>query len=94
MRRRGRTIGALVMLGLLEVGPTLAQQTDVQQYYDSLRDVCQTGVTPAMTAAWVRARKALDAARYGGGRDSNFAGIKSPTESWLDCFQSPGEGKL
>jgi hypothetical protein len=46
-----------------------------------------------MTAAWVRAVRALDAARYGGGRDGDFAGIKNPTAAWLDCFQAPGDGK-
>jgi hypothetical protein len=47
-----------------------------------------------MTAAWTRALHALDAARYGGGRDgNNFAGIRSPADTWVDCFQSPGDGK-
>jgi hypothetical protein len=67
---------------------------EVQAYYDSLKDICRTGVTPPMTAAWGRAQQALDAARYGGGRDGeNFAGIKSPADAWLECFQSPGDGK-
>jgi hypothetical protein len=42
----------------------------------------------------MRARQTLEAARYGGGRDGvNFAGIKSPVDTWLDCLQSPGDGK-
>jgi hypothetical protein len=85
-----------VCIGMLfaTVGPTMAAQGEVQEYYESMKDICRTGVTPQMTAAWTRARDALDAARYGGGRDgNNFAGIKSPADMWLDCFQSPGDGK-
>jgi hypothetical protein len=93
VRAGRRTICALVVLVLVQAGPTIAYQTEVQRYYDSMRDICRTGVTPAMTAAWVQAREALGAARYGGGRDNNFAGIKTPTDTWLDCFQSPGDGK-
>ena len=86
------TLAILVML-LAGAGTTIAFQTEVQRYYDSMKDICRTGVTPAMTAAWIQARQAVDTARYGGGRDGNFAGLKSPTDTWLDCFQSPGDGK-
>lgn len=78
---------------LVDVGPTIAYQTEVQRYYEATREVCRTGVTPAMTAAWNQARAALEAAQHGGGHQGNFAGIKSPTEIWLDCLQSPGDGK-
>jgi hypothetical protein len=71
------------------VGSTTASPSEVQQYYEAVKDICRTGVTPEMTTAWIRARQALDAMRDA----SNFAGIKSPTEMWLDCFQSPGDGK-
>lgn len=75
-------------------GPAPAFQTEVQRYYDATATICLTGVTPAMTAAWVHAQRALEAARYGGGRDGvNFAGIKSPEDLWLGCLQSPGDGK-
>ena len=94
MSRRLR--GTWVCIGLLlaSVGPTMAVQPELQEYYESMNDICRTGVTPRITSAWVRAQAALDAARYGGGRDgTNFAGIKSPADTWLDCFQSPGDGK-
>lgn len=94
VKQRRRTVCALLVAVAAAAGPTVAVRTDVQRYYDSMTDICRTGVTPAITAAWVRARQALEAARYGGGRDGvNFAGIKSPVDSWLDCVQSPGDGK-
>jgi hypothetical protein len=86
-------IGVLAAVLAAGVGPTMAFQAELQRYYDSMRDICRTGVTSQMTAAWMQAVRAMDAARYGGGRDGNFAGIKSPTDTWLDCFQSPGDGK-
>jgi hypothetical protein len=54
-----------------------------------MKDICRTGPLPDMTATWLRARQAMDAAR----ESNNFAGLKSPTDAWLDCFQSPGDGK-
>jgi hypothetical protein len=92
--RRLRATGVCIGMLCATAGPTMAFQFEVQAYYESMKDICRTGVTPEMTAAWTRARDALDAARYGGGRDGiNFAGIKSPADTWLDCFQSPGDGK-
>ena len=84
-----RTVFAQGFVVLACVGPTMAFQTEIRQYYDSMKDICRTGVTPEMTLAWIRARQAMDAAR----QSSNFAGLKSPTDTWLDCFQSPGDGK-
>lgn len=86
-------IGALATVLIAGVGPTMAFQAEVQRYYESMKDICRTGVTPEMTALWAQAVRAMDAARYGGGQDNNFAGVKSPTDSWLDCFQGPGDGK-
>jgi hypothetical protein len=95
VRVRLRTIAAALVSMLAGVGPTMALQSEVQQYYDSMKDICRTGVTPEMTAGWKRAQEALDRARDGAGRNgNNFAGIKSPTDTWLDCFQSPGDGKF
>ncbi len=92
--RRLRAIWVCIGMLFASVGPTMAFQTEVQAYYESTKDICRTGVTPQITDAWTRAQAALDAARYGGGRDGvNFAGVKSPAETWLDCFQSPGDGK-
>jgi hypothetical protein len=89
LRVRLRAIVACVVVLLAWVGPTMANQTEVQRYYESMKNICRTGVMPEMTAAWLQARQAMDAARDG----NNFAGLKSPTETWLDCFQSPGDGK-
>jgi hypothetical protein len=93
VRHRARLLAVVALLPLIAAAPSPAYLAEVQRYYDSVRDICRTGVLPAMTAAWEQARRALDTARAGGGHDSNFAGIKSPTDIWLDCFQAPGDGK-
>jgi hypothetical protein len=88
-RVRLRAIVGGVVVVLAGVGPTMAYQTEVQRYYESMKDICRTGVMPEMAAAWLQASQAMDAARD----RNNFAGLKSPTDTWLDCFQSPGDGK-
>lgn len=94
VRRGLRVIGVCIAVLGATASPATALQTEVQEYYDSMKEICRTGVTPPMTAAWQRAQQALDAARYGAGRDRyNFAGIKNPADAWLECFQSPGDGK-
>jgi hypothetical protein len=71
------------------VGPTIAEQGAIQHYYESMKDICRTGVLPELTALWLKAQQEMTASR----QSNNFAGLKSPTDSWLDCFQSPGDGK-
>jgi hypothetical protein len=95
MGRRWHSIVIIgVVLGLAMAGPTGAYQAELSRYYESTRDICRTGVTPAITSAYEEARRALDRARSSGGRqDGNFAGLKTPAELWLDCLQSPGDGK-
>jgi hypothetical protein len=89
-----RTMCVLGALQLAAVGPTDAFQDEIGRYYDSAKSICRTGVTPEMTSAYEQARQAMDRARAAGGLGSNnFAGIKMPSELWLDCFQSPGDGK-
>ena len=89
-----RTMSVLGALQLAAVGPTDAFQDEIKRYYDSAKSICRTGVTAEMTSAYEQARQAMDRARADGGRDgNNFAGIKMPSELWLDCFQSPGDGK-
>jgi hypothetical protein len=94
VRHPWRALGVCIAVLIATAGPARALQTEIQQYYDAMTDVCRTGVTPPMMAAWERAQQALDAARDGGGQGGvNFAGIKRPDHAWLDCFQSPGDGK-
>jgi hypothetical protein len=94
-RRSWRGIVVIGALGLTAVSPAGAVEAELSRYYDAARDICRTGVTPAITAAYEEARRALDRARPTGGLQSgNFAGLKAPTELWLDCFQSPGDGKM
>jgi hypothetical protein len=95
MVRRG--VLQLLALGLLVVvasGPTEAQGPELQRYYISTRDICRTGVTREIEAAYREAVKAMEQARAAGKLGNNFAGIKPPEQIWLDCFQSPGDGKF
>ena len=83
----------LLALGwLAAAAPAAAFQAEVARYHRSVADVCLTGVTPAMQAAYEEARLAVERARYGSGRDNNFWGLKTPEGFWLDCFQAP-DGK-
>jgi len=85
---------AALALGLLAAAaPAAAFQAEVARYHHAVRDICQTGITPAIAAAYEQARQAVERARYGSGRDNNFWGVKSPEGFRLDCFQSPGDGK-
>jgi len=89
-----RTMGVLGALQLAVVGPTDAFQDELRRYYDSAGGICRTGVTAEITAAYEQARQAMDRARAAGAFGvNNFAGVKTPSELWLDCFQSPGDGK-
>jgi hypothetical protein len=86
---RLRATAACISMLVAWVGPTIAQQSAIQHYYESMKDICRTGVLPEMTALWLKARQEMEATR----ERNNFAGLKSPTDTWLDCFQSPGDGK-
>jgi hypothetical protein len=91
-RSRLRTAVVIAALSLAAAGPTTADQAEVWRYYEATRDICRTGVTPAIAAAYEETRRAMDRSRPPG-QDGNFAGMKSPAAMWLDCFQSPGDGK-
>lgn len=85
---------AALALGLLAAAaPAAAFQAEIARYHHAVRDICQTGITPAVMVAYDQARQAVERARYGSGRDNNFWGLKSPEGFWLDCFQSPSDGK-
>ena len=89
-----RTMGVLGALQLAAVGPTDAFQDELRRYYDSAKSICRTGVTPEIASAYEQARQAMDRAGAAGELGgNNFAGVKMPAELWLDCFQSPGDGK-
>ena len=92
MRPRLAVLGALVLGLLVTARPVAAFQAEVARYYESVAGVCQTGVTPVMRVAYEQAREAVERARYGYGRESNFWGLKTPEGFWLDCFQAP-DGK-
>lgn len=85
-----RTSCTLCLLLVGTAGPVLAFQAEVRRYYDLVGNICRTGVTEEIIAAYNEARIAVDRAQYGGGRDNNFWGLKSPGRFYQDCFQSPG----
>ena len=85
-----RLAATALLLLALTAEPAAAWQAEVRRYYELMRFVCQTGITPELLAAYDAARVAVDRAQVGSGRDSNFWGMRTPEKAWLDCFQSPG----
>ena len=92
MTGRARLLPLLALAWLASAAPAAAFQAEVARYHRLAADVCQTGVTPAMRAAYEEALQAVERARYGSGRENNFWGLKTPEGFWLDCFQAP-DGK-
>jgi hypothetical protein len=82
------------VLGLL-AAPVAAHafQAELARYQRVVSGICHTGITPAIVAAYEQARRAVERAGHGGGRDGNFWGVRTPESFWLDCFQSGGEGR-
>lgn len=89
MRTAGGTLAALLLALAAAAPPAGAFERELQRYYETLVDICRTGVTPEISRAYGAAASAVDRAGYGGGRDSNFFGLKTPEQAWLDCFQAP-----
>ena len=88
MRTAGGALAGL-LLALATAAPAAALERELQRYYETLVDICRTGVTSEIARAYEAAASAVDRAGYGGGRGSNFFGVKSPEQAWLDCFQAP-----
>ena len=69
-----------------------AVPVEVQRYWKALEPICETQViTPELVRLHQEAVKAVDAAQYGGGRGSNFWGLKTPEHAYLECFQAGGD---
>jgi hypothetical protein len=86
-------LSAVLLVHLL-AGPADAHEAESRRYYDAVARICQTGVTSEINILYEMAQRADDAARKAGTRHANnFAGLKSPESAYLDCFQSPGDGK-
>ena len=64
----------------------------LQRYEQARAHICQTGVTAEHIRLYEELVKATEAARYGGGRESNFWGPRPPELAYQDCFQAPGWG--
>lgn len=47
-------------------------------------------VTPEVTRLYDAAVEEMDAAAYGYGRNSNFAGVKPPRAAWVECAENGG----
>ena len=85
-----RVLALLVAL-VAVAGDALAFQAELGRYFRALNDICRTGVTPDIVRVYEEAATAVEKAKYGGGRDNNFWGVKTPENAWLSCFQSPGD---
>ena len=79
-----RTLLALALVFTLEAA--------LQRYEQARPHICQTGATPEHIRLYEELVKATEAARYGGGRESNFWGPRPPELAYQDCFQAPGWG--
>jgi hypothetical protein len=77
--------------------PSIADiAADRARYYRLLQHVCWTGVTPELLRLHERIVRAMDTARYGGGRDGNFVGVTRPEHAWAECrdpFRPGGFGR-
>jgi hypothetical protein len=81
-----------LLLTLLALGLVFQIDAALQQYEQARAHICQTGVAPEHIRLYDELVKATEAARYGGGRESNFWGPRPPELAYQDCFQSPGWG--
>lgn len=90
-------LGLAMVLAATDAQPALAADTtgtlpgEVWRYLQVLERVCETRVTPELVRLHQEAVKAFDTAKYGGGRDSNFFGVRTPEHAYVDCFQADGE---
>jgi hypothetical protein len=83
----------VAVLCVAGVGQAEALEAELSRYYGVMKDICRTGVTPAIASAYDEALRAVERARAAGVIAGNFAGLKNPEQTWLDCVQSPGDGK-
>jgi hypothetical protein len=78
-------VAALAANGAASVDPP-----ELGRYWEVLKRICLTGITPEVVRLHDEAVRAMNAAGQGGGRNSNFAGVRPPERAYGDCFQSPG----
>lgn len=85
-------LAAAASTGALAASHTAGEvPVEVQRYLQGLEQVCETrGITPELVRLHQEATKALDAAKYGRGRGSNFWGLRTPEHAYHDCFQADG----
>jgi hypothetical protein len=79
-------LASLMLAVLMVVTPAAAFQSEVMQYLMAVNPkICSSGVTPEIESLFEAAVKALDAAGYGAGRESNFGGILDPETILARC---------
>lgn len=86
--RRCFAWGAVLLL-IASGSPASSFERELARYRQALAYVCQTGVTPHLVKLYEEAVRAMDAGHYGGGRDSNFAGVRPPYFAYRDCYSFP-----
>ena len=84
---------AFIVSVLSPPGTAWPFEAELERYQQGLTQICHTGVTPELIRLHKEVVKAVDAATYGGGRQSNFWGPRPPDLAYQDCFQSPGWGQ-
>lgn len=92
-RQTVRRFAAALLWTVVLAAPGQAQEfrsIELQRYYQSLDYICQTGITAEIVKRYEDAARAVEAARYGGGRGNNFFGLTTPESAYSRCFQSPG----
>jgi hypothetical protein len=86
--KRLMVMASVVMLAAN--GATSVNPPELGKYWDGLKRICVTGITPELTRLYNDAVRAMNTVGQGGGRSSNFAGVRTPEHAYGDCFQSPG----
>lgn len=89
--RKSTALALASLLLVLAASTAAADEDAVAAYRRAIDRICYTGVTPELERLHAAAVKALDAAGYGGGRGSNFGGMRTPEQAYLDCVQAPGD---
>jgi len=71
--------------------PRLERVAELYRLYVYWKSHCDEAfVTPEVTRLYDAAVQEMDAAGYGYGRNSNFAGVKPPRAAWVECAENGG----
>lgn len=83
---------AIVLVAVTAAAAVEAVESEFTKYAASMAKICEFGVTPEMEANYQFVIRAMEDAKYGYGRSSNFWGPSAPDDLYHRCFQAPGGG--